>query len=175
MNFKKIRLNIEEIKLELIIENMIELIEFQTKEKKIDLKFINFCQKQHHFYSDATRIEQILLNLMSNALKFTIKRSIQVILEQLADPFYKISVKDTGIGIKKDDMSKLFRLFGRLEADGKMNKTGILILIAGSVIIAGVAIFFLMARHTMLPAYIIVPCEAATAVIAVCFGRKKSN
>jgi len=125
MNFKKIRLNIEEINLEQIIENMISLIEFQTKEKKIDLKFINFCQKQHHFYSDATRIEQILLNLMSNALKFTIKRSIQVILEQLADPFYKISVKDTGIGIKKDDMSKLFRLFGRLEADGKMNKTGI--------------------------------------------------
>jgi len=57
----------------------------------------------------------------------------------------------------------------------EMNKTGILILIAGSVIIAGVVMFFLIARHTMLPAYIIVPCEAATAITAVCFGRKKPN
>ena len=129
MNFKKIRLNIEEINLEQIIENMIGLIEFQAKEKKIDLKFINFCKKQLHFYSDATRIKQILLNLMSNALKFTLKGSIQVILEDLADhvehPLYKISVKDTGIGIKKDDICKLYHLFGRLEDEGKMNKTGI--------------------------------------------------
>ena len=129
MNFKKIRLNIEEINIEQIIENMIGLIEFQAKEKKIDFKFINFCKKQLHFYSDSTRIKQILINLLSNALKFTPKGSIQVILEDGTDhvehPFYKISVKDTGIGIKKDDISKLYRLFGMLEDEGKMNKTGI--------------------------------------------------
>jgi hypothetical protein len=56
-----------------------------------------------------------------------------------------------------------------------MNKTGLLILIAGSVIIAGVVLFFLLARNTMLPAYIIVPCEVVTAVTAVCLGRKKPN
>ena len=40
-------------------------------------------------------------------------------------PFYKLSVKDTGIGIKTEDLGKLYRLFGRLEDHDKINKTGI--------------------------------------------------
>ena len=129
MNYKKMRLNIEEINLENIIQHVFGLIEFQAKEKNLDLKFTNFCQKVVPFFSDSTRIEQILFNLLSNALKFTHKGNIQIILEDFSEdyrrPFYKISVKDTGIGIKTEDLGKLYRLFGRLEDEEKINKTGI--------------------------------------------------
>jgi len=129
MNFKKMRLNCEEINLQQIIDEMLTLIEFQAKEKKIILKFYSLSKKQHNIFSDSTRIKQILLNLLSNALKFTDLGSIEVFLEDFTEdltfPLYKISVKDSGVGIKPEDISKLCKLFGRLENNKKINKTGI--------------------------------------------------
>jgi len=130
MSFKKMRLNIEEIDIRKIIEEMMSLIEFQTKDKKIDLEFKCECKETISIFSDNTRIRQILLNLLSNAIKFTHQGSIKVFLENFPDtlderPLYKISVQDTGIGIQQEDVCKLFRLFGRLEDHHKINKTGI--------------------------------------------------
>lgn len=129
MNYKKMRLNIEEISLENVIQHVFSLMEFQAKEKKIELKFINLCTNLVSFFSDATRIEQILFNLLSNAIKFTHTGGIQIILADFINdyqkPLYKLSVKDTGIGIKTEDFGKLYRLFGRLEDQDKINKTGI--------------------------------------------------
>ena len=130
MSFKKMRLNIEEINIRKIIEEMMSLIEFQTRDKKLDLEFICECKETRPIFSDNTRIQQVLLNLLSNAIKFTHQGSIKVILENFPDTLdersiYKISVEDTGIGIQQEDVCKLFRLFGRLNDQKKINKTGI--------------------------------------------------
>ena len=63
---------------------------------------------------------QVLLNLQSNALKFTQKGKVEIIAEILngdtpQEKFISISVSDTGIGIKAEDQNKLFKLFGFLE------------------------------------------------------------
>jgi signal transduction histidine kinase len=64
--------------------------------------------------SDARRVEQILLNVLNNAIKFT--ENGQVRLEcVLHDRFVVTSVADTGIGIEKDDLPKLFRPFHQVE------------------------------------------------------------
>ena len=71
---------------------------------------------------DRDRIEQVLTNLMNNAIKFTEKGSI-VVASSRGDNIIQVSVKDTGRGVKVEDMGCLFQQFSQLE---KINerKTG---------------------------------------------------
>ncbi len=71
---------------------------------------------------DRDRIVQVLTNLVSNAIKFTENGSIAVVSGR-GDDIIQVSVKDTGPGIKEEDMGKLFEQFGQL---GKITerKTG---------------------------------------------------
>ena len=77
------------------------------------------------------RIRQILLNLLSNALKFTqegfIRLSIKKMFDSLYKGFvYKIKVTDSGLGIKQEDYPKIFKLFGKLEQENSnINTNGI--------------------------------------------------
>jgi signal transduction histidine kinase len=64
--------------------------------------------------ADSRRVEQVLLNLLSNSLKFTEKGSIRITCSLPGD-FVRISVTDTGIGIKREDLDKLFRPFTQIE------------------------------------------------------------
>lgn len=64
--------------------------------------------------SDKRRIEQILLNLVNNALKFTEKGKVEVKAHK-RDENIEVIIKDTGIGIKKEDLHKLFKPFVQLE------------------------------------------------------------
>jgi PAS domain S-box-containing protein len=64
--------------------------------------------------SDRRRVEQILLNLLNNAIKFT--PTGQVTLNCTADPYWiTIRIQDTGIGIAPEHMDKLFRAFQQIE------------------------------------------------------------
>ena len=78
--------------------------------------------------SDYERIKQIFLNLISNSLKFTFHGSITLsgdLLNQNNKSFMKFKVIDTGIGIKREDQSKLFKLFGMIdESQNIYNQNG---------------------------------------------------
>jgi PAS domain S-box-containing protein len=64
---------------------------------------------------DHDKIVQVLMNFLQNAIKFTLQGAITIIAS--ANPQgVKVSVKDTGIGIQKKDIPKLFRKFGQLES-----------------------------------------------------------
>jgi two-component system, sensor histidine kinase ChiS len=67
----------------------------------------------------------VLLNLQSNALKFTQKGKVEIKVSITDENFLKISVVDTGIGIKREDQDKLFKLFGFLRESQSMNTSGI--------------------------------------------------
>jgi len=67
-----------------------------------------------NIFSDKRRVEQILLNLVNNALKFTEKGKVEVKAHK-RDENIEVIVKDTGIGIKKEDFHKLFQPFVQLE------------------------------------------------------------
>ena len=87
----------------------------------------NYNNRYRQICTDERRLKQILLNLLSNAVKFTHQGLITVSVKQ--NNFKKqvrISVKDTGLGIKKEDLPKLFQEFQMLDSHKKDNPTGIL-------------------------------------------------
>ena len=62
---------------------------------------------------DGRRFKQVLMNLVKNALKFTTEGSI-VIKSSYSNGLLVVNVEDTGTGIAREDMSKLFTRFGKL-------------------------------------------------------------
>jgi len=75
-------------------------------------------------------LQQVLLNLYSNALKFTTKGSITITCTQTVDEesnldSIRISVKDTGVGISEEEQNKLFQLFGTIQRTSQQNTKGI--------------------------------------------------
>jgi signal transduction histidine kinase len=69
--------------------------------------------------SDERRIRQIIMNLVSNAIKFTDEGRIDVTAEQKGS-MVEVSVRDTGIGIGKEDLEHLFRPFARVAIPGRL-------------------------------------------------------
>lgn len=131
INNKKLRLNIQKIDLIKTVKETCKLVKFQAKSKGLDFQLKHDNLPTAILYSDNNRIRQILLNLLNNALKFTKNGFIRLKVKNISDnpngvDLYKISVKDSGIGIKKDDFSKLFKLFGKLEQENmNINSNGV--------------------------------------------------
>ena len=76
---------------------------------------------------DKLRVRQILVNLLGNAAKFTEAGHIRLLVDSVTedDGFYlRIKVEDTGIGIKKEDLSKLFVSFSQISTYENHNKEG---------------------------------------------------
>lgn len=104
-----------------MFRDIISVNKFRAEQE--GLKFVSEIDRKlpHFLYGDETRIRQIITNLLSNAIKYTSKGQITFTVQ-----FEKISniegnifiaVKDTGAGIKSEDMDKLFEGFVRLEED----------------------------------------------------------
>lgn len=111
------KLSIEELSFPLIqlLENSCSIMKTQASKK--DLKYIcdyNF-PSTFSVAGDPTRIQQILINLLSNAIKFTSSGSITFSCFLENEKLY-FRVKDTGIGIPKDKLKKLFQAYEQAES-----------------------------------------------------------
>lgn len=74
--------------------------------------------------ADSKRLKQIILNLLSNAAKFTEEGEIVVKAERAGTESVLISVKDTGMGIKEEDIPKVFEKFRQIDMSSTRNKGG---------------------------------------------------
>ncbi|SMF20888.1 Signal transduction histidine kinase [Alteromonadaceae bacterium Bs31] len=87
-----------------------------AEEKRLEINLINYA-RNIVMVSDQVKLKQILLNLCSNAIKYTERGSVTISVERDKEsslgPALKISVKDTGIGIAEAEKEKLFTEFGR--------------------------------------------------------------
>lgn len=112
----KLELNIEEIDLFLLTHQVISLFKHQANSKNIDL-VLNIDENVPQFiYADSVRLKQIIVNLIGNALKFTMVGKIQLDINEIPSSnngfsTIKFSVKDTGIGIKHHNQEKIFHSF----------------------------------------------------------------
>jgi len=90
-------------------------------DKNISLEFSWPDDLPDYFRGDRTRLQQILTNVLSNAIKFTEKGNVQLRLEVLdnANDLYqlKFTISDTGIGIPSDRLDKIFDSFTQAEED----------------------------------------------------------
>jgi signal transduction histidine kinase len=74
--------------------------------------------------SDRRRVEQALLNLLGNAIKFTEKGGVTIAAEVEPGERVRLSVHDTGIGIKTEDLHKLFQPFRQVDTGLARNHEG---------------------------------------------------
>ncbi|UUX93288.1 sensor histidine kinase [Methanoplanus endosymbiosus] len=71
--------------------------------------------------SDRRRVRQIIANLVSNAIKFTDEGSVQITLSQ-EEENARITVHDTGIGIREEEIPRLFKAFSRITTEGRLTE-----------------------------------------------------
>ncbi len=104
----------EEVNLPQCIEKTIQTVKPLAETKGIELKAL-ISDQINPFFADTRRVEQILLNLLSNAVKFTEKGFVEVSAKEDASDIV-VRIKDTGIGIKKEDMETLFKTFSQIDS-----------------------------------------------------------
>ncbi|MBU5483868.1 GAF domain-containing sensor histidine kinase [Clostridium sp. MSJ-11] len=103
-------LNIENIDIVSLIENITMSSVQYAKAKGIELIFDTDVEERY-LACDGNKIEKIMLNLLSNALKFTKKGGQVLVKIKDRNDYIYISVKDTGIGIKSDKIDAIFDKF----------------------------------------------------------------
>lgn len=114
----KIKLIVTEFSLNHLVSEIIHLFEFQAAQKHVQLKYLkNFVESDIMMISDCRRMKQIIINLVSNSLKFTSKGLITIHIQEIDtyDDVLLVEVIDTGSGIKRENMNKLFRPFATFE------------------------------------------------------------
>ena len=117
-------LNKQLFNLKAAVRTCTELIESQCRLKGLQMNFRYDFSIPSLVYNDANRLKQVLLNLLSNGLKFTLKGKIEVVTTLVHANMVKITVEDSGIGITRANQKKLFTLFGRLTGNEKLNPQG---------------------------------------------------
>jgi PAS domain S-box-containing protein len=111
----KIDLNTEEVNIIKLCNQVIELFKQQALQKNISLDLSIDSDVPVYIFVDAIRLKQILVNLISNAIKFTsfgqIHIDIHCISSTRGNAVLQFSVKDTGVGIKDYNQEKIFQSF----------------------------------------------------------------
>lgn len=104
-----------------MLSELVGMLWHRAKEKGIDLHIEVAPDIPSELYADEVRIKQVLINVLNNAIKYTDKGSVTLsiqcngISEGKADIVY--SVKDTGIGIRKESIPHLFTAFKRIDEE----------------------------------------------------------
>ncbi|MRT92450.1 ATP-binding protein [Ancylomarina sp. 16SWW S1-10-2] len=102
-----------------LIQEVYNLLSESAKKKKIEFSWSYEGEDEYYFESDPFRLKQILLNLGSNAIKFTEEGSVKIkgFLESNGDKnTLKVCLVDTGIGISADKLERVFEDFSQAES-----------------------------------------------------------
>ena len=108
-----------------LIADLREMIKPRMEKKSLDFHTEVDGRLPRYLYGDPVRLKQCILNILTNAAKYTETGEVdfRVTLQEEKEgaAFVTVSVEDTGIGIKQEDMDRLFKAFERI--DEKRNRT----------------------------------------------------
>ena len=102
----------EEIQIGKIIESIIEELSIQAKQKNLYLKFEKPKRPLPKIRADESKIRQVILNLIDNAIRYTEKGGVTIKVKNLISAI-QISVRDTGIGLTPKEVESLFGMYAR--------------------------------------------------------------
>lgn len=115
LRFENIPFNLHDL-----LPSLVGMFAYQAKEKKIELGYTIQPSLDRILLGDPVRLNQILINLISNAVKFTHSGKIEVhcsvVERQKKGCAVKIQVIDTGVGVPSDKLDKIFESFSQADA-----------------------------------------------------------
>ncbi len=134
----KITLNPRDFELYSALHELEDLLALKAENKGLELQINYDKDVPQYINTDETKLRQVLINLINNAIKFTseggvfvqvknqnseIKENLNNDLESLTnDDYLLITVKDTGVGIAPEELGKLFEAFAQTESGKKSNE-----------------------------------------------------
>ncbi len=128
----KLDLELRPFRLDEVLDNLAGMFSYKALEKKIELLVDVDSNIPKALVGDALRVQQILTNLVGNAVKFTPQGgviSVGITGEEVSETlaFLKFSVKDTGLGMNPEQLSKMFQPFSQADASTtrKFGRTGL--------------------------------------------------
>ena len=120
---KKNRLDITDFDINTVIKNTVSSFEGQCRDRHISIELL-FDAKEQFVSADMGKIQQVLYNLLDNAIKFSPNDSQITIETTLRHEKVFISVKDQGVGIPRDSMKKIWERFYKTDASRGKDKKG---------------------------------------------------
>jgi len=112
----KVEICIEEFDLSVLAQEIKDSFAVMAEEKGLELSLE--APSILLIEGDERRTKQVLVNFVSNAIKFTNRGEIEIKIVK-KDEAVEMSVRDTGIGIRKEDMDKLFKAFSQIHTPGR--------------------------------------------------------
>jgi PAS domain S-box-containing protein len=113
----KLDLHIEKHNIKDLLKQIIDLIYYESNQKKLHLELAIAPETPAFFWVDSIRLKQILINLLANAVKFTekgfVKLDISIINTTNDSSTIRFAVLDSGIGILQENRKKIFRAFSQ--------------------------------------------------------------
>ncbi len=116
----KLTIEKEDFSIKELFANIKSIIKIKTDKKDLDFHIKHNCSLNNICFGDPLRITQILINLLGNAVKFTQAGKIELDVQRQNDNKVRFIVSDTGIGLSKEHIDKLFQSF--MQADGSTTR-----------------------------------------------------
>jgi PAS domain S-box-containing protein len=133
LNIKKSSCNATKILIDL--KAKFEAFKVRMEKEKLEIE-LNVPEEEIQFRTDEFRLKQILSNLISNAVKFTEKGKIEIGLKQKSSRLLEFYVRDTGIGMSREELLTIFERFRRskISEEKKISGTGLGLAIAKNLV-----------------------------------------
>ncbi len=104
-----------------MLRSLVKMTRIRSNEKDLTFDYDIDEDLPAHMYGDEPKVKQILMNLLTNAVKYTdlggLTLSVSILSKEEKEVKISFSVKDTGIGIKPEDMGKLFNAYERFDEE----------------------------------------------------------
>ena len=124
----KLKLNALNFELHCVLDNVINQLTAKANEKGLELIINNEAEPIPTLYGDHLRLTQVLVNYVENAIKFTDKGKISLIIKTLeynkSDRVIHFEIQDTGIGLTQKQTSELFQRFHQADPSSTRNYGG---------------------------------------------------
>ena len=110
-----------------VLNDVLSLVQMEAQNKGIILLLKNECNPNLLLFSDERRMKQVLLNLLTNAIKFTFEGYVKLLVSMVSGSknLLRFEIIDTGLGIKAEVIPNLMKPFSTFDNEKKANRSGI--------------------------------------------------